>query len=341
MIDRDRLGDQTGERVAGRRRFWLVLLVALLAAIGIRLFDIEPAVAQSPVLTAWRSAVDPGVDPDNALWDDVPSSLVQLTGQKVTPPMSDSAASWVMVSALHHGDVLYVNLRWVDVSADLVTDEVGIFSDAVAIQFPAVAATSVPAICMGQADSAVNIWHWRADSQEGVATIPQHGYVDMYPHVDELHYPAAAASNPMVSSPAVQNLVAGGFGTLAALEEQVISGGGSHSGTGWSVTMARPFTPPGELQPEFEVGAAMDVAIAVWNGANGDRNGQKSVSTFVRMEIDGNPYGGAGQSPDEPDPPLPVVLLMIGVVVSAVIFGFLMTRRSPGDDADEGEVTVG
>lgn len=318
-----------------------MLLAALIAATGIRVFDIEPAVAQSPVLTAWRSTVDPGLDPDNVLWDEVPSFPIQLTGQKVTPPMSDDAASWVAASALHYDNVLYVNLRWVDVTPDRTSDAVGVFSDAVAIQFPAVAASSVPAICMGQADAAVNIWHWRADSQEGVATVPGHGYVDMYPEVGDLYYPASAASNPMVSAPAVQNLVAGGFGTLSALDDQVIAGVGSYSDLGWAVTMSRPFTPPGELQPEFEVGGAIDVALAVWNGANDDRNGQKSVSTFIRMVIDGDPYQAAGPRSDSTVSQIPIAIMIAVVAVTAIIVGFVGTRRSPGDEEDEGEVAAG
>jgi complex iron-sulfur molybdoenzyme family reductase subunit gamma len=294
-----------------------VLLVALAVAVGVRALDIKPAVAQSSIVTAWRSSVDPGLDPSSAAWDQVPMSLIQLTAQNVTPPMADHGAPWLMAAALHYDDVLYVKLSWADVTADRTTDAVGVFSDAVAIQFPAIAATSVPAICMGQADSAVNIWHWRADSQQGIATNPEHGYVDVYPEVDELHYPAAAASNPMASAMAVQNLVAGGFGTLTPLESQVINGAGAHSDLEWSVTMARSFTAPGELQPTFEVGTSMDVAFAVWNGANDDRDGQKSVSTFVRMAIDDGPYRLAGAGGTNSSAGVAVAvgwILLIGVV---------------------------
>ncbi len=335
MTVRGHDGDQGLGRSRSRRRFWLVLLVAVVAAVGIRFFDIEPAVAQTPVLTAWHSEVDPGLDPDSVLWDEVPSSLVQLTGQSVTPPMSDDSASWIMASAVHHDDVLYINLRWVDVTSDRSTDAVGVFADAIAIQFPAVAASSVPAICMGQADAAVNIWHWRADSQVGVSTFPDHGYVDMYPDVGELYYPAAAASNPMVSAPAIQNLVAGGFGTLGALDEQTIAGGGSYRDQGWAVTMARPFTPPGELQPEFEVGGTMDVAFAVWNGDNDDRNGQKSVSTFMRMFIEGDSYQPVEGGADPANSQIPIAIMIAVVVAIAVIAGLVGSRRPSGDEHDE------
>jgi complex iron-sulfur molybdoenzyme family reductase subunit gamma len=334
-MTRQRVRERTAEGASSQRRLWIVLLVALIAAAGIRVFDIKPAVAQSSTLTAWQSNVDPGLDPEGTAWDQVPMSPIQLTAQNLTPPMADQGAPWVMAAALHHNDVLYVNLRWVDATADEATDAVGVFSDAVAIQFPAIAATSVPAICMGQADTAVNIWHWRADSQKGVATIPEHGYVDLYPEVDELHYPAASASNPMVTATAIQNLVAGGFGTLTPLESQVIDGAGAHSDAGWSVTMSRPFAAPGEFQPTFRVGESMDVAFAVWNGANDDRNGQKSVSAFVRMAIEERPYQPAGAgSADSSAGVAATVGWIIFVGVIGMIAAFGVSRRT--DDEREG-----
>ena len=341
MIDLDRVDDRSREKAAGRRRFWIVLLVALVAAAGIRAFDVKPAIAQSQTLTAWRSVADPGLDPDNPIWDEVPSEFVQLTAQNVAPPMSSGGTPWVQVAGLHFDDVLYVNLRWFDATADSATDAVGVFSDAVAIQFPAVAATSVPALCMGQADTAVNIWHWRADSQEGVALVPGSGYVDMYPDVGTLHYTAAAAGNPMVSAPAVQNLVAGGFGTLAALDSQVIAGVGSHGETGWSVTMARPFTPPGELQPTFSPGGIMDVAFAVWNGDNDDRNGKKSVSAFMRMAVDDDTFDGVGSVSGSTTSRVAITVAFVGIVGVAIIAGLVATRQSDNNDEPDQEVPSG
>jgi len=331
VIELDPTRDDSVGRTTSRRRFWLVLLVAVVAAAGIRLFDVKPAVAQSQTLTAWQSTVDPGFDPQNEIWDSVPSAYVQLTGQNVTPPMTTGGTPWVQIAALHFDDVLYVNLKWTDATADASTDSVGVFSDAVAVQFPAIAASSVPALCMGQADSAVNIWHWRADTQWGVALTPETGYVDAYPEVDELHYPANAAGNPMANASAVQNLVAGGFGTLSSFDDQVIAGEGAHDDTGWSVTMARSFAPPGELQPTFSAGEAMDVAFAVWNGSRDDRNGQKSVSVFTRLVIDDDTYEPVGPGSGATSSSATIVLMFMGIVVIAVVLGFVATRRPDGD----------
>ncbi|MEZ5175606.1 MAG: ethylbenzene dehydrogenase-related protein [Acidimicrobiia bacterium] len=300
----------------------LALVLVLVVAIGFRLFDVAPAAAQSTVLTAWQTDTDPGMDPASQVWTDTPATLVQLTAQNVTPPMSTGGIPSVNVRAVHYNDMLYVNLSWPDPTPDLSTAAVNTFADAVAVQFPSVAASTVPAICMGQADTAVNIWHWRADAQQGVSPLPDRGYVDLYPSEDDLYYPARAAGNIQDLGTVIQNLVAGGFGTLSPLAEQVIGGEGVHGDLGWSVTFARPFAAPGENQPTFAVGDTVDVAVAVWDGANEDRNGQKSVSQFLRMEIAG---GDALQPPVVPpsDTPFPWGTLGL-VVIAAVVIGLLL-----------------
>jgi hypothetical protein len=79
----------------------------------------------------------------------------------------------------------------------------------------------------------------------------------------------------------------------------------------------------------------MDVAVAVWDGARDDRNGQKSVSTFLRMEIAANPYQGAGSDSGATDQTAGIVVLASIAVLLMVIFGFLATRR-PQTDTDGG-----
>jgi complex iron-sulfur molybdoenzyme family reductase subunit gamma len=314
-----------------------LILLVLAAAVSMRLFDIKPAVAQSPILTVWESTLDPGLDPASIVWEEIPPLLVQLTAQNVTPPMGERGVPRVAVRAVHFGGMLYVNLRWTDVTADDKTDRVGVFADAVAVQFPAMAATSVPAICMGQADTAVNIWHWRADSQAGIAELPNRGYVDLYPELDELYYPAAAAGNVLATASPVQNLVAGGFGTLAPVDDQVIAGVGAHDERGWSVTMARAFAPPGANQPTFTVGARSDVAFAVWDGSNGDRDGQKSVSSFVRLEIaaDGYPAPGLASVPERPWIDLVTILIALSAGIAFVLW---ISRTSAGGEDEQAAV---
>ncbi|MFQ5947679.1 MAG: ethylbenzene dehydrogenase-related protein, partial [Acidimicrobiia bacterium] len=272
---------------SGRAR-WLLLVLAMGAALGLRLAEINPAVAQTVTLTAWRTEQDPGLDPGAPVWQDVPAVSLPLSAQQVTFPTGGGGVTFVATRALHFNDVLYVAVEWTDFTKDDGTGRVEEFADAVAIQFPSIPASSVPAICMGQADQGVNIWQWRADNEGGPADLPptEHGYVDLYPSTEDLFYPGRAAGNLYaLSTSAVQNLVAGGFGTLAPVDEQVVAGAGTHEDGRWTVVFARPFPAPGEDQPSFALDQVIDIAFAVWDGSNGDRDGQKSVSAFAKLAV--------------------------------------------------------
>jgi hypothetical protein len=89
------------------------------------------------------------------------------------------------------------------------------------------------------------------------------------------------------------------------------------------------------LQPTFETGSTADVAFAVWDGANSDRNGQKSVSAFVRMAIVDNPYVPAGVGTTNSSGGVAVVvgwIVLLGIIVMIVGIGL---SRSSNDDERE------
>lgn len=269
----------------GRRRLFTVLVVVATATV-LRVAEANPAVAQTPVVGAWRVNEDPGLDGTSRMWQSIPAIWVTTTPQQVTPPMGGGEVARIAVRAVHWDDRLFVMLEWSDSTPDLGSARAEDYSDAVAVQFPAEAGSAVPAICMGQADQAVNIWQWRADSQEGIPDLPGSGYVDLYPSTEDLYYPARAAGNPMaVVTQPVQNLVAGGFGTLSPSDSQTVTGQGVHNGGSWAVVMSRTFTPPGDLQPSFSGEGPIDAAFAVWDGSRGHRDGIKSVSMFIQLQI--------------------------------------------------------
>ena len=71
------------ESVSTHRRYVGLLLLALMVAVALRLLDVAPAVAQSQVVTAWNSALDPGLDPNSPVWEGLPPAQIQLTAQNV------------------------------------------------------------------------------------------------------------------------------------------------------------------------------------------------------------------------------------------------------------------
>jgi hypothetical protein len=184
-----------------------------------------------------------------------------------------------------------VRTEWADKTSDDTSTRAEDFSDAVAVEFPAQSASSVPSVCMGQADGGVNIWQWRADSDKGVAS-PAEAYtnalIDSYPSDEPVFFTARAAGNPIANSAEtgpVQTLVAQLFGTLSPASTQNAQGKGVHDDGRWAVVFSREFESADPEQAVFEVGTATDIAFAVWDGSNDERNGRKSVSGFVKLFV--------------------------------------------------------
>lgn len=318
----------------GRRA--LVLGATLCAAGTLQVLGANPAVPQGTELVAMQATELPGLDPGDSLWERAPQVEVPLTAQSSTYPIGGGAVPAVRVRAVHDGENLLVRVAWADDTEDGRALRPEEFADAVAVQFPATAGSTAPAICMGQADGGVNIWHWRADSEGDLPAsadeLHDGAYADMYPATDDLHFPARAAGNPyaLPDGGPVQDLVATGFGTLGPAGEQTVTGHGARDGDGWAVVFSRPFTAADEGRPDFTVGGTTDVALAAWDGAEQERNGQKSVSAFLRLSL------SAEELPPRPRTTAEVVLVTGGMVggLFALVLGFTyLTDRAPRAEA--------
>ncbi|MGE0600517.1 MAG: ethylbenzene dehydrogenase-related protein [Dehalococcoidia bacterium] len=280
------------------RRVALGIVAALIIGGALQVTNTNPAVSQSQFLNAYESPDDPGLEPDAAVWSKVAGIRVPLSAQAGTYPAGGSVQE-VKLQAVHHNDRLFVRVEWVDATQDDATVRVQDFSDAVALEFPAGGKSSVPSICMGQADAAVNIWHWRADSNAGVqdpADFYTSASVDGYPFKSDLFYTARAAGNPFANPEvgAVQSLSARAFGQLAALDVQDVNGFGVHEGDHWAVVFSRDFNTANTGHAAFAASTTTDMAVAVWDGSKGERNGQKAISQFVRLNIGAAPAFESG-----------------------------------------------
>ena len=326
---------------AGR---WAVILVLVLVAALLRISGANPAMAQTQSIGAWGVDAEPVMDGFAPEWQSILPVFLPTTAQQVTPPMGGGTVGRIAVRAVHWEEQLYVMLEWSDPTPDLHSDRYETFTDAAAIQFPAEAGSEVPFICMGQADQAVNIWQWRGDQQSPPPAPVDGGYVDVYPFEDDLYYTARQAGNPLSQTDraSVQNLVAGGFGTLEVTQVGRLHGQGVHKDGRWTVVFSRPFQPTGELQPIFDGGTPVDVAFAVWDGSKGERNGLKSVSSFIQLTItpEDPPRRAVSGSADWPTytPPNPLLGIGIAFVVLLLAFSavawFLLGRDREGSDAE-------
>ncbi len=304
-----------------RSRFMLVSLIML--AIALTFFKIPLASSQGLTLLAINVDGDlPLNDPDSALWQKSTAIDVPLSAQTVTAPrLANTNVKAVTARALHNDKQLAILVEWDDTTKNDSMIRVQDFPDAVAVQFPLV--TGQPFICMGQADGNVNVWHWKADWQADITarkdmeTAYPNMAVDFYPfaktalpapadYTDPNYVPALQAGNPFAAMPTspVENLIAGGFGSLTSLppSDQPVQGYGVWANGKWRVIFSRDLAALSPDDVKFEPGKVYSLAMAAWDGANNERNGQKSVSQWIAVSINKplvvvQPAKAAGSTP--------------------------------------------
>ncbi len=284
---------------AHRRRLLqpLIALSALAAGAILHFSGVNPAVSQAPLLVAYEADASPGLDPAAPAWDRVRGVEVPLSAQRGSYAAGGGSIATARVRALHHDGRLYIRVEWRDSTENASALRVEDFTDAVALEFPSRTAATVPSVCMGQPDAGVNIWYWRADVDAGATSISDANpniLVDDYPDDETLFHPARAVGNPVAAERPVQTLTSRLFGYLTTSPVQDAEGHGIRTADGWAVVFSRPFASEGPDHAAFGPGTRTDLAVAVWDGANQERDGMKSVSQFVTFQVAGAPIPGSG-----------------------------------------------
>lgn len=312
----------------------IVVAAGVVAAVT-GLLGVMPASSQVQVVQVRVAASVPGDDPFAAFWNDVQPVDVALSAQNLTRPMGGGTVAAVQLRAVHDDKRLYIMSEWSDDTQDAAVDTTTSFTDAAAVEFPAAGTTRIPAFCMGDPGAGVDIWHWKAawqhDVDSGFAT-DRASYPDMqvdeYPQDgDPLFQTGLAAGNPLSvrehDSP-VENLVAAQFGTLTHADVQDVGGVGRWKDGRWRVLFVRPLE-GAEGSPTFATGGKTNAAFAVWNGSAGQRDGMKSVSQFVDLQISGDKIAG------KPGSFLPAMVVLAGIITALALIPvfavFLEARR--------------
>jgi hypothetical protein len=296
-----------------KRMHIFFLLAAGLAAL-LTFYKIPLASSQGASLNAaWVDGELPVSDPASELWGQASALEVPLSAQNVTKPMLlGTKVRSVTARTLQNDSQIAVLVEWADATQDDNPVAVQDFRDAVALQFPL--AQGQPYFCMGQQGGNVNIWHWKADWQadlnarQDVDTTYPNMYVDEYPFADpakgqaagvadytDPNYVTALAAGNLFASPTylspVEDLVAGGFGSLTAqaAKGQNVQGFGSWTDGKWRVIFSRDLGSTESEDITFQPGKAYSLAFAVWDGSNEERNGQKSTSQWVTLQLRAGP----------------------------------------------------
>jgi cytochrome c oxidase cbb3-type subunit 2 len=218
----------------------------------------------------------------------------------------DERPEQVAFQAVHDGKTLALRLAWEDRTENLRSLRNDDFHDGAAVQLSW--DEDPPFFGMGDASSSVLIWSWKASWQEDRGTFVDleafypHMHVDYYPsqkntkpgqrpsraamaapHHDPRFLTGWGAGNP-VSDPdrasAVETARAKGLGTLTTekRDAQTVQGMAAFDRGVWSLVI--------RAEVPLERCRGLFVAFAVWDGSQRDRNGQKSVSIWHRLELE-------------------------------------------------------
>jgi hypothetical protein len=245
------------------------ILVALLLALA-------PVAVHAQVLNVAYTTNDITADPDSEVWNAVAPVVINLGPQQIVAPHGGKGVS-VSVRAVHNGRFIGFLVEWNDTSQDTrVTAEA--YPDRVALQFP-VETGGTPSPFMG-GPGLVNIWLWRADLEAA-----ERGYLDAeYPPYQGIYFPQDERfrkdTEGVEMQGSVEDLIARGFGTLEAQAHQDMDGKGVYKNGKWKVAFVRPMVTSDEYDAQFKPGTETRINLAVWEGSNKDRGGQKSVSMF-------------------------------------------------------------
>ena len=184
--------------------------------------------------------------PDSPAWRDAQEYSIDLN---LAPPVHASInlrydpaapAMPIKLRAASDGQTLFLRLRWADATQNMTTtrDE---FADGVAVQF-ALEGGDATSYMMGAAATPVNIWYWKAGSDQP------------------------------------QNLAAGGFGSTTQLELGQLSASSTYKESAeWVVVFSRPLSQEGDHQADLNSNG-ISIALALWQGDKRQRDGLKHVS---------------------------------------------------------------
>jgi len=274
----------------GRALGIISLLIAMGIAMGVLNVPLASSAANS--IEVLHTDLAAPTDPQSPLWNNAKELVVPLSAQQMQQPGGGTTRQ-VYVRAIEDGQTFSVRVSWDD---DTKNDTVGSSpSDAAAVQLP-IDPVHVPYQCMGQTNSRVNIWQWKA-------ALEREGF----------------ENNALdVESAGVRNLTSNGICKAVdtpGINPKVKS---YHDGKQWHVVFYRAMSAGGLGTAPLSRGSNSSAAFAVWNGAKGETKGMKAVSTWNTLQFETPAPNTAGS------------LITLGIVVlfAGLVVGWAMRRMA-------------
>jgi DMSO reductase family type II enzyme heme b subunit len=190
----------------------------------------------------------------------------------------------LIVRSLHDQRTIAFRLEWTDATRNDQVNETDQFADGAALQY--VTGDRTAFLGMGGRDTPVRIWHWKADWQRAVDVQTASRFAERTALDGPAPVlPANAARNPYAERGrrgAVEEGIAAGAGTFTSRPVQRANGAGVWKRDTWYVVLSRDFDPS-----DLSMSSTAKLAFAVWDGANGDRGAQKTISSWYPVSIAG------------------------------------------------------
>ena len=224
------------------------------------------------------------LDPNAPLWSspDGPKKInLELGPQMFTnPKWPDPSIKEVTLSAARNKSELAIILEWTDDAKDNSYGFSERFTDQAAVMFPLKPQEETPMITMGNEGNTVNIWQWKAAWQKDMEPEKNN---QLRTQRDSSSSSAGMSAQSADRESPVEDLNAEGFSTLTIQEEQNVQGNGVWKENRWRVIFRRSLGNSDTADAQF--GGLTQMAIAVWNGANKERNGQKGLVGWILLRF--------------------------------------------------------
>jgi len=267
-------------------KFTLVIFaIFLLAGCGKISGDVEKCLDNGSCVASYdviKVSNELPLDPNAPLWDSPggPKKITLELGPQMftNPKWPDPSIKEVTLRAVRNKSELAILLEWADNAKDNSYGFSERFTDQAAVMFPLKPQEEAPLITMGNEGRTVNIWQWKAawqkDQEPGKINQPR-GQRGSSPE-------GVSALSPDRISP-VEDLNAEGFSTLTIQEEQNVQGKGVWKDNRWRVIFRRSLRNSDNADAQFD--GLTQMAVAIWNGGNKERNGQKGLVGWILLRF--------------------------------------------------------
>jgi DMSO reductase family type II enzyme heme b subunit len=263
----------------------LLLILSATAIASCENFDIAKCQADTecgPIIEIKKVGDKLPDSPNDPIWSSNKVSKpvkMELGPQLITNPQwPNPATKEIRVQAATNGSEIAILLEWDDSSHSMKVSYSDMYTDQAALMFPVKLEKEAPPITMGAEGYPMNIWQWKEilEKPEKKNLFSRPGPLSKPNQVNQ------KLDQDQTKSP-IEDLNAEGFSTLTYQDHQDVKGKGVWTKGKWRTLFRRKLKT--NDNNDVQITGNHIMAIAVWNGANRERNGQKGLSKWLYLKF--------------------------------------------------------